>query len=177
MLLNIAIMTDSLFYPKEWFGFPLIFILGQIWVVIGEEYGWRGFALPILQEKLGTINGSILLGIMWALWHLPMFFIPGSPQFSNDILYDLSEYVLLLVFWTIIMAALYNLSGRGLILCFLFHAFANISAFSIRIPGKDNIMIFLYIPVVIIAIIMLTNYSHNETNRLKGRNLHTLSKE
>ncbi len=42
-----------------------------------EEPGWRGFALPRLQQHIGPVRGSLLLGVLWTFWHLPVFFIPG----------------------------------------------------------------------------------------------------
>jgi len=47
---------------------------------LGEELGWRGFALPRLQEHMNGLSAALLLGTIWAIWHLPAFFIPGMPQ-------------------------------------------------------------------------------------------------
>src|SRR5262249_55855143 len=47
-------------------------------VQAGEEIGWRGYALPRLAGRLGLARASIVLGVIWACWHLPFFFIPGS---------------------------------------------------------------------------------------------------
>jgi len=46
----------------------------------GEEFGWRGYALPRLLEGWSALGASVILGLFWAFWHLPLFFIPGSPQ-------------------------------------------------------------------------------------------------
>ena len=47
---------------------------------LGEELGWRGFALPRLLARFNGLTAAIVLGTIWALWHLPAFFIPGMPQ-------------------------------------------------------------------------------------------------
>jgi len=47
---------------------------------IGEEFGWRGFALPHLLQRCSPLKATILLGILHTFWHLPLFFIPGMPQ-------------------------------------------------------------------------------------------------
>lgn len=46
----------------------------------GEEFGWRGYALPRLLERQSALGASLFLGVVWVVWHLPLFFIPGSPQ-------------------------------------------------------------------------------------------------
>jgi membrane protease YdiL (CAAX protease family) len=46
----------------------------------GEEFGWRGYALPRLLDGWSALGASVILGLFWAFWHLPLFFIPGSPQ-------------------------------------------------------------------------------------------------
>jgi|WetSurMetagenome_2_1015567.scaffolds.fasta_scaffold208301_2 uncharacterized protein len=47
---------------------------------LGEELGWRGFALPRMLERWQPLNASLLLGLIWGAWHLPAFFIVGLPQ-------------------------------------------------------------------------------------------------
>ena len=47
---------------------------------IGEELGWRGFALPRLLESFSPRSAGFILGVIWAVWHLPAFFISGTPQ-------------------------------------------------------------------------------------------------
>ena len=44
---------------------------------LGEEPGWRGYALPRLEAAFGPIQGSIVLAVLWVGWHVPMFFYPG----------------------------------------------------------------------------------------------------
>ena len=53
----------------------LIFVL-----VVGEEIGWRGFALPRLLARFGPGRASLILGVLWGFWHFPTFFIAGAPQ-------------------------------------------------------------------------------------------------
>ncbi|MFC9559640.1 CPBP family intramembrane glutamic endopeptidase [Agromyces sp. NPDC056965] len=63
------------------FGGPLLFVvLFMIAGPIAEEFGWRGFAQPRLRRSLGIIATSVVLGIAWAIWHLPLFFLPGTGQ-------------------------------------------------------------------------------------------------
>jgi len=60
--------------------FPVILLLMTLLGGGQEEIGWRGYILPFLENKYGLLFGSLILGIIWAIWHLPLWFIPGSDQ-------------------------------------------------------------------------------------------------
>lgn len=47
---------------------------------LGEEFGWRGYALPALSTRMGWRWASLLIGLMWSAWHLPLFFMLGTAQ-------------------------------------------------------------------------------------------------
>ena len=52
---------------------------------LGEELGWRGFALPRLLEGRSALSAGVILGIIWGVWHLPAFLIGGTPQHSMSL--------------------------------------------------------------------------------------------
>jgi hypothetical protein len=49
---------------------------------IGEEFGWRGFALPRLQGRHTALTSGLIVGMIWAIWHIPLFFTLGTPQYQ-----------------------------------------------------------------------------------------------
>jgi membrane protease YdiL (CAAX protease family) len=87
-----------------------------------EELGWRGYVLDRLQEKRSALVSSLILGIVWSLWHLPMFFVQGS--------YQAGLGVGTLAFWLFIIGVvplslpftwIYNNTGRSTLAVILFH--------------------------------------------------------
>ncbi|HSH04504.1 MAG TPA: CPBP family intramembrane glutamic endopeptidase [Anaerolineae bacterium] len=94
---------------------------------MAEELGWRGFALPRLQRKYTALTASLILGVLWAFWHLPAFWVPGAalPLDTEPGIIPIGAYVLDTVGVTIIFTWLYNHTRGSLIIDFLFHAAYN----------------------------------------------------
>jgi membrane protease YdiL (CAAX protease family) len=68
------------------FGGGLAFIaLFLIAGPIAEEFGWRGYAQPRLRRRLGVVATSVVLGIAWGLWHVPLYFLPGTGQYATGL--------------------------------------------------------------------------------------------
>jgi membrane protease YdiL (CAAX protease family) len=89
-------------------------ILGPLW----EEPGWRGFALPRLQAQNGPIFGSVILGVIWAVWHLPGY-VGG---------WMTSVFPALLVYcigFSILATWIYNHTGGSILLMILLHSSSN----------------------------------------------------
>lgn len=151
-LLNIAVFHNRLPEDFAWFVVVPMLILGQVWVVIAEEYGWRGYALPRLQGIFGSLGATLILGPVWALWHLPMFFVEGSPQYSDNVPLALTFYAVIIFFFSLILTMLYNRTGGSVLACMLFHASLNIAAFTIRVPPDVKITMILVAATALISI-------------------------
>ena len=152
----IVVVNRGVPHPSEWLTFPVLAIVGQLWVVIGEEYGWRGFALPRLQARFGSLGASFVLGFLWSSWHLPMFLIPGLPQYSEAILVSFLLYVATITFITIVMTMLYNQARGSVLVCMLFHASLNITVFCIHVPsGSTTILLALEVLILAASIMFL----------------------
>jgi uncharacterized protein len=96
--------------------FVYVFFLGG---PLGEEPGWRGFALPGLQRLCGPLVGSLILGPIWAFWHLPIFWIPAW-NFSPTIL-NILMFVVATVLFTIVMTWVFNNTKGSLFIATLVH--------------------------------------------------------
>lgn len=85
-----------------------------------EELGWRGFALPVLQNRFDALTASITIGLVWATWHLPAFVfeIPGYTG-------SFALYALLVIGISIILTWLYNSTDGSVLLAMLLHGGIN----------------------------------------------------
>ncbi len=108
----------------------MVFLIVSLW----EEIGWMGFALPRLQDRYGPLMASVVLGALWALWHLPAYF--NSRQVVADkvglgelarLLYLLPLLILLAILTRIVMTWLFNATLGSVVIVTLFHAAFNIS--------------------------------------------------
>ena len=86
---------------------------------LGEEPGWRGYALPRLEERFGPVGATLLLALLLAAWHLPLFLIPGwttSPLWT---------FVLILVGLSVIMTHAVNVARFSVVTAIATHAAFN----------------------------------------------------
>ena len=81
--------------------------MGLLWLVLafGEEAGWRGYMMPHLKEQLGLLNGRLLGGVIWGVWHWPIMLLTGYEYGTNY----LGAPVLGLVVWCVVCFALNTL--------------------------------------------------------------------
>lgn len=108
--LSAPMFTEPLLALMPAIGFMLI--LGPM-----EEIGWRGFALPILQRHLTPFWAGLVLGVIWAVWHLPAFMLSGTPQAAWGFL----PFFLGSLACSLILTALFNDARGSILLAMLFH--------------------------------------------------------
>ncbi|MEW5870768.1 MAG: type II CAAX endopeptidase family protein [Chloroflexota bacterium] len=82
-----------------------------------EEFGWRGLALPLLQRRFNPFWAGLILGIIWAVWHIPAFLIGGTPQSA----WSFAPYFAGVIAISVILTALFNDSRGSLLLAVLIH--------------------------------------------------------
>ncbi len=93
-----------------------------------EELGWRGFALDRLQARRSALTASLILGLVHALWHTPLFLIPGTSQGEMG-LFSLDYFLFLLMvpMGAVIMTWVYNNTQHSILSAVLLHFFQNFS--------------------------------------------------
>lgn len=96
---------------------------------LGEEIGWRGFALPRMQPRYGPLWGTLLLGVLWCLWHLPDFLTPaqgGGPGTGLSTFFvNFSVFLLLVLSLAVIFTWVFNHTTGSVLIAILLHASVN----------------------------------------------------
>jgi len=142
-------------FPTEISIAPVILAIPYflLMLVIGggqEEFGWRGYAQEPLQEKIGVIPASLVIGVIWGIWHLPLWFMAGDLHSA----YSFLAFVIMTTSISIMYAWLFNSSGKKLIVVMFFHAMNNTAApllpFLHGIEGKPERAYWIYVAVNVI---------------------------
>ena len=121
--------------PVDWSGLPPLytvvpfFILLTIAAGIGEEFGWRAFLLPRLQTRHNALVSSLIVGGMWAIWHIPLFFIKGTSQYdlrsAGGLLPAILGYSVLVIATSIQFTWVFNNTRGSVLLAAVFHGASN----------------------------------------------------
>lgn len=108
-------------------GFLGVLMLLPVMVIGGglEEIGWRGVLLPQLLSKMHPWKAALLVSLIWGLWHIPLFFIPGVPQYGTSY----AAFLVNLFPISFLLVLLY-MRTRSVLACIFFHALENAYASS-----------------------------------------------
>jgi membrane protease YdiL (CAAX protease family) len=126
-----------------------------------EEPGWRGFALPRLQERFGPLVGSVLLGVLWGLWHLPLFvFVPDYNSAGRGpagiALTFLAFAMAGTVGQSLLLTWLFNHTRGSVLLAVLAHASLNAGWLFVAPSRPASITVFLALAVAGAAVAIAT---------------------
>jgi len=106
--------------------------VGQLWVVLGEEFGWRAFALPRLERALSARRATLVLAVFWGVWHIPMSFVPGSLQAQmSPLLFAAAIFA-----WSCVHTALYDRSHPSIVPNLLYHGCTNLTLNLVEMPAE-----------------------------------------
>jgi membrane protease YdiL (CAAX protease family) len=136
-------------HPAQWFYPPAKpeHVAALVMFSVGEEFGWRGFAYPRLARRHGPVLGSVILGVVWAIWHLGMMFTPekGAPDLGT-----VGFYVAHLGLWSIVMAWVFERGNRSMAVAIALHAGGHLDNVH-RAPGTEVRLWVLRFVVVAVA--------------------------
>lgn len=110
---------------------PTLLLLGAV----GEEAGWRGFALPRLQARLGALRATLVLTALWALWHAPLFYVIAGYRGFSPLM--VPGFVIGLGAGALVLTAIFNHTGGSVLAAAVWHATYNVASAS---DGTDGVI-------------------------------------
>ena len=119
--------------------------------VLGEELGWRGYALNILQNKYIPLTASLIVGVIWGLWHLPLMILSGYS--GLELVYYIIAFMVAVISISTIITFFYNKS-KNILIAMWIHFWFN---FLLQIVIIDLLPLLMYISVgyLILAILVV----------------------
>lgn len=106
---------------------PMIVML-TIFAGIGEEFGWRGYAMPRLQARHNALTASLIVGLVWGIWHIPMFLTAGTTQskwLADAGWVAIVGYTVYCMAWAIQYTWVFNNTGGSVLLAAVLHGAGN----------------------------------------------------
>jgi uncharacterized protein len=126
-----------------------------------EEIGWRGFALARMERLHGPLLASVILGVLWALWHLPEFWVPTWAASSGGGIVGIASFTLTVITFTIVITWVFNNTRASVLLAILVHS--SIDTFTIPLAAifpawaiASALPLTIGFGVVAVALIVLT---------------------
>lgn len=129
--------------------FFIIFFTGG---PLQEEFGWRGYATDRLQEKFSALWTGIIMGLLWATWHLPLLFVPREESYYNRPAWGLFLTTTLV---TILFTWIYNNTNRSIFATLIFHTMFNWSNFFFPTFETDiGGLLFFGLAIILVGVIV-----------------------
>jgi uncharacterized protein len=156
VLLPFALLFPVWLLHTWWWG-PIDFKLNQLsllsfvvaLLIIGEEVGWRGFLLPYLLERHSPATSSLIVGIIWAVWHLPNFLIPSFPHYGLPF----SAFVLMTIAFSMLFTWFHIRTNGSLVIAVIFHAALNLFSLGGVEPSREY-----WLKAVVYSVIAIVAY-------------------
>lgn len=128
---------------------------------MGEELGWRGYALGVFQKRHSPLVSALLLGVLWGFWHLPLWFIT---EFSGvDLFIYIFSFLLAIISTSVLITYFYNKS-RNILIAMSIHFCFN---FLLRIVNIDLLPLLLYTAIVYFLFVLVLLASNKDVMMTK----------
>lgn len=165
--------------PEHWYvALPLLFII-NIFVggPLAEDIGWRGYILPKLGARVGLLNASLIIGVIWALWHLPFFLLPQGAQVVGGI--PFIWFALLTTGWSVLFAWVFTNTRESILLPVLYHAAINTTLSSTDalgfVGGTGNWQLLVINVLVTWLVVLVIAFRFGPTLRGRSQPTQTVS--
>ncbi len=155
-------LMEAIQSPLSFIGFIVVIILGG---PLAEELGWRGYALDPLIKRRKPLKASVILWVIWAIWHLPLSFIPATPQNTIGFWISYWTWFIQVIALTVIITWIYKKNNRSIIIAIFLHFMSNLT-FSLIIPiftpsgyeipvNADIILTILHVLIAVIIVLFI----------------------
>jgi membrane protease YdiL (CAAX protease family) len=144
-------------------GFLPILLIMFFFMALGEEVGWMGYAYDPMEKRWYAFKASIVLGIIWAIWHIPIFIFGG-----HSLLWIAGQF-LVLVGWRILIVWVYNNTRKSLFGTILFHAVGNVAVTMLPILTVPIGPVISAVLVTIIVVIILKVWDFQTFTKMKTK--------
>ncbi|USN96549.1 MAG: CPBP family intramembrane metalloprotease [Candidatus Nomurabacteria bacterium] len=145
----------------------LVFLIEWWLFLITEETAWRGFALPRLQKKFTPLNASLILGLLWGLWHIPLFMIADSFQANLPFV----GFLISAIATSILTSWVFNNSRGSVLLVAIFHAVTDVSIAYTGVMSGDKTLFWLFVLIQVVVALSVIRTSAFNKSVMKDREL------
>jgi membrane protease YdiL (CAAX protease family) len=150
--------SPTLSPSRQWYLIPVVYV-GLYLLVIGEELGWRGFALPLLQKRWSAVVSSLVLAIPWTIWHFAILTNPVAPNLGSIAGVAFIPFVFAIA---IIFAATFNNTAGSILAVLAYHASGDVTGFFLKLTAKAydiNVAITIVVAVILVVLLGPKNLS------------------
>jgi len=160
------------FDAGQWYVVLLSSVFALLFGPMGEELGWRGYALPRLQRKYSALWSSVIVGFLWTFWHAPAFWAPEGTAISGQpvTLLAVGWYLIFVIGISILHTFVYNNTKASVLLAVLFHGtvtgpivfplFPDIST-----TALNQVVKLAVIPVWVMAVLVIARFGASRLSR------------
>jgi uncharacterized protein len=111
-----------------------------------EEFGWRGVALPLLQRRFAPLWASLILGVLWGIWHAPAFLLSGTPQSA----WTFGPYFIGVLAIAVILTPMFNAARGSILIAALFHFQMNNPIWPDAQPWENYLFAIVAVLIVVV---------------------------
>lgn len=132
-------------------GDPLVIVGAlafNIWMwLLTEETAWRGFALPRLEQRMRPLVAGLVLGVLWAFWHIPLWFVPGS--FQSQL--PFAGFLVSTVATSVLITWVFDRARGSVLIAALFHAVADVTIAVTGVMSSGAALFWVFVGLQVLA--------------------------
>jgi uncharacterized protein len=149
---------------------PLVAVLNFFLVLLiggplGEEFGWRAYALPRLQQHMGWRMASVCMGVVWGAWHVPLFFIAGTSQAQIP----MALFLLSVVAMSVLFACMFNRTNGSVVAALALHTSINFWPSVVPVlPTEAGYRPYAFVVAILVATALWLLWRRDVSSAKKG---------